>query len=222
MDNMRTIGLVGGTGDLGRALAVHLSRKHKVKLGSRTISKAQAAVKEILQDKRGEIELRENLLPVSNNEAVSDSEIAFLTVPYESALETVKSLIGQFQRGQTLISCAARVSKRGKEFFGESGVSLSRQIQDIVPQCEVATAFQTIPAVVLYKEATISFDVFIACNEEETFRKVAELVLAIDGLRPLYVGTLEHAGQLESLTALLLNVGLRNRLKSPTLKIHSF
>jgi 8-hydroxy-5-deazaflavin:NADPH oxidoreductase len=219
---MQTIGLVGGTGDLGRALAVHLCKKYKVKLGSRTISRAQAAVTEILQDKKGGSELRQNLLPVSNNEAVSDSELAFLTVPYESALETVKSLTTEFQRGQTLISCAAQVSKRGKEFFGESAVSLSKQIQDVVPQCEVATGFQTVPAVVLYKEATISSDVFIACNEEGTFRKVAEVVLTINGLRPLYVGTLEHAGQLESLTALLLNVGLRNRLKSPTFKIHSF
>ena len=220
-----TIGLIGGTGDLGRALAVHLSKKYNLLLGSRSRDRAIEVVDSIRKEKEGRGHLRDNLSGVDNSDAVGLSDVAILTVPYESALDTVKGLSSSFKQNQILVSAAAAVCKTGNEFhadLGESG-SLSVTLKQILPPgVHMATAFQTVPANILYREKPILSDVLVAADSEECYQFVAKIVGSIEGLRPLFLGSLGLSGEIERLTALLLNLGIRNRLKSPTLKINSF
>jgi len=222
---MHTIGLLGGTGDLGTALAVHLAKKYdSVLIGSRSREKAQATVNQILEEKGYREYLKTHLKSGSNNDVVKNCDIIIVTVPHESAVETVKQLAQEFRGEQILISSVAALSKIGDQFFPvRTQNSISKQIQELVPSSvNVATAFQTIPATMLYREKEISADVPVACNSLDVYRCVSEIVSSINGLRPLYVGTLELSSELEGLTALLLNIAVRNHLKSPTLKLHSF
>ena len=119
----------------------------------------------------------------------------------------------------------APVARVGKEFVSqiEAGKSYSQQIAELVPKSvKVATAFQSVPAHILYEERAISSDVLVTCDEVETYQKVAEVISKIQGLRPLYLGTLNLSGEVERLTALVLNIAIKNRLKSPTPKFNSF
>jgi 8-hydroxy-5-deazaflavin:NADPH oxidoreductase len=219
------IGFVGGTGDLGTALSLQLSKKHEVLLGSRSLEKARTAVELIRSEKGPRDYLEQNLKPCENAQAVSQSEFVIVTVPHENAIETVKSLTNSFRENQILISTVAAVGKAGDEFVPDfrSGKSFAESILEIVPSTvKVAAAFQTVPAHILYMEREISADVLVTTNERETFEKVASLIRDIEGLRPLYLGTLRLSAEIERLTSLLLNVGKRNKLKSPTLKISSF
>lgn len=228
--NFQTIGLIGGTGDLGSALAVHLARKYgKVLVGSRNLEKAKSAVQGVVEEKGGADYLRERLVPSPNEAVVQKSDIVILTVPYESALQTVRQLAGHFRSdggGQLLINAAAAVKKSDSgEFFAPIGEkSLTNQIREALPgTVEVAAAFQTIPANVLYKEEVqVTADVLVACEGKEVFREVSELISAIPGLRPLHLGSLELSRDAESLTSTLLNIAIKNRLKSPTIKVVSF
>ncbi|HXQ92462.1 MAG TPA: NAD(P)-binding domain-containing protein [Nitrososphaerales archaeon] len=222
---MTLIGIIGGTGDLGTALAIHLAKKNDVLLGSRILEKARSTVETIRKEKNHTY-LEQNLKPCENLEVVRGCEILLLTVPHENAFETVSKLSGDFRGNQVLISAVAAVAKRGEEFVVDedpSGKSFAEKIKEIVPiTVKVAAAFQTIPANIMYKEREISSDVLVSTDDIATFASVSTLVRNIDGLRPLYLGSLRLAGEIERLTALLLNIGKRNKLKSPTLKFESF
>ncbi|MFI5419794.1 MAG: NADPH-dependent F420 reductase [Nitrososphaerales archaeon] len=222
---MTRIGFVGGTGDLGTALSLQLSKKHEVLLGSRSLEKARTAVELIRSEKGPRDYLEQNLKPCENAQAVDESEFVIVTVPHENAIETVKNLTTSFKENQILISAVAAVGRAGDEFVPDfrSGKSFAESILEIVPSSvNVAAAFQTVTAHILYGEREISADVLVTTNERETFEKVASLIRDIEGLRPLYLGTLRLSAELERLTSLLLNVGKRNKLKSPTLRINSF
>jgi 8-hydroxy-5-deazaflavin:NADPH oxidoreductase len=222
---MPLLGLIGGTGDLGFALAVHLSKNHKVMMGSRNLEKAKSAVDEIITEKQNP-EITRNLEPAENSTIVQLSDILILTVPHANALETVRSLSKSFRGNQILISAVAAVAKKGDEFISEidaSGISFAQQINETIPDSvKVAAAFQTVPANVLYHETEIVADVPVATDTREVYEIVASLVSEIPDLRPLYLGSLRLAGDVERLTAMLLNIGKRNGLKSPTISFPSF
>jgi 8-hydroxy-5-deazaflavin:NADPH oxidoreductase len=194
-------------------------------LGSRSLEKAKSAVDEIISEKNRDY-IKNNLKSAENVSVASGCDILILTVPHENALETVRSLSARFRGNQTLISAVASVTKKGEEFTssnGSNGMSYAQKINEVVPgSVKVAAAFQTVPANILYREKEISADVPVVTNEPETYHKVASIVSEIDGLRPLYLGSLRLSGEVERLTALLLNIGKRNGLKSPTISFPSF
>ena len=219
------IGLLGGTGDLGQALAVNLYKGfNEILVGSRNIEKAESAVKDMNSDKKNH-DLERMLTPATNELVVEESDVIIVTIPHENAVETVRSLVNKFRGNQLLISAVAPVVKEGNEFrfaMPTQSSSISEAISQLVMNTvEVATAFQTIPARVLYSGREISADVLI-CAPEKTYSRVADIVNQINGLRPLYVGSLRLAAEIESLTALLLNIALRNHMKTPTFKLNSF
>jgi len=222
---MLLVGLIGGTGDLGSALAIHLSKKHPVLLGSRNMEKAKSVVDQIVSEKKYDY-LMENLRPSDNSTVVIQCDVLVLTVPHGNALETVSGLASKFRGDQTLISAAASVSKRGEEFTSDQddrNYSVAQRIKLTVPSTvNVASAFQTVPANILYREKEISADVPVAADSTEIYDVVASLISEISGLRPLYLGSLDLSGDVERLTALLLNIAKRNKLKSPTIKFPSF
>jgi 8-hydroxy-5-deazaflavin:NADPH oxidoreductase len=222
---MTTIGFIGGTGDLGTGIAIHLAKDYEILLGSRSLEKAEATVKTVLVEKGNRDYLSQNLKPEENKKVVESCKIILLTVPHESAIETVKGLASSFSGDQILISAVAPVAKVGKEFVSqiETGKSYSQQIAKILPKSvKVATAFQSVPAHILYEEREISSDVLVTCDELDTYQKVADIISRIQGLRPLYLGSLGLSGEVERLTALVLNIAIKNKLKSPTPKFNSF
>ncbi len=222
---MSTIGFIGGTGDLGYALGYQLSKKNHVLLGSRNLDKARAAVVEIKSEKKNP-ESEKNLEPVENLTVVQSCDIVVLTVPHTNALETIHSLAKDFRGNQILISAVAAVAKRGDEFVSEissQGISFAEQTRAHLPvSVKVAAAFQTVPANILYREREIDADVPVTSDSREVYESVSKLVNDIRGLRPLYLGGLNLSGEVERLTALLLNIGKRNSLKSPTIRFPSF
>lgn len=223
---MSQIGLIGGTGDLGSALAIHLARKYQsVLIGSRSLEKAENSVKEITDEKNAtRPELASKLKPARNETVARTADMIIATVPFENALETIKSLADSFRGNQILISAAASVVKSGSEFHpSKDPLSLAQKIREVLPSTiSVASAFQTVPANILYKEMPIRSDVLVACDDAATYSKVAEVVSSIEGLKPFYAGSLEQSSSIEGLTSMLLNVAIKNKLKSPTLQINSF
>lgn len=223
---MTTIGFIGGTGDLGTGIAIHLAKEYEILLGSRSLEKARASVETILNEKGRRKYLEKNLKAAENKVVVESCKFILLTVPHENSIQTVKGLVGSFAGDQILVSAVAPVIRVGKEFrstIDQDGKSFSQQISELVPSSvKVATAFQSVPAHILYEERNISSDVLVTCDDLDTYQKVAEVVSKIEGLRPLYLGTLNLSGEVERLTALVLNIAIRNKLKSPTPKFNSF
>lgn len=223
---LTVIGFIGGTGDLGTGIAVHLAKHYDVLLGSRSQEKANAAVEKILLEKGKRDYLANNLEPVENKKVVETCDTILLTVPYETAIDTVTHLATCFTGNKILISAVAPVIKVGKEFHTQvdsSGLSVAQRIAEILPKTvRVASAFQSVPAHILYEERPISSDVLVACEDADVYQEVSMVISKIGGLRPLYLGSLSLSSEVERLTAMVLNVAIRNKLKSPTIKFNSF
>ncbi len=84
----------------------------------------------------------------------------------------------------------------------------------------MVSAFQTIPAQYLNDiGGVLDLDVLVAGDDNASVEKVMALIKEIPGLRPLKVGPLENSKWIESLTPLLLNASILNKLHDPSIKI---
>lgn len=229
---MAQLGFLGGTGDLGQALVVHLAGKYeKALLGSREKSKAEKVVDDLEEKMSGREYLKDRLVAATNQEVAENCDIIIATLPAKHAVQGVKELAGHFRGNQLLISTVAPTPKVGEEYLpslegkkengsSSSSKSITQQMKDATAlhTIKVATAFQTVPAKTLLKEEKVEADVPITSDDKETYEQVANIVRQIEGLRPLYLGTLELADVAEGLTSVLLNVGSHNHLNSPTIR----
>ncbi len=227
---MITIGILGGTGDLGNALAIHLCKYYeKILIGSRLKERAARVIDDLIsRSAMGEDatrKLKEHLVPATNQEVAALSDIVIAAFPYEGALEAVKGLSPSFREGQLFISAIAPVAKRGGHFVNpeeSNPLSIAQRLKGFLPRStKVATAFQTVPAKAIYDKSSVDADVFVSSEDFETYQSVQQIVQRVGGLRALYAGGLEMSKQLEGLTALLLNIGSKNHMKNPTFKITS-
>ncbi|MGI0091705.1 MAG: NAD(P)-binding domain-containing protein, partial [Nitrososphaerales archaeon] len=90
---MTQLGFLGGTGDLGKALVIHLARNYdKVLLGSREKQKAEHTIKELQSNKAGREYLKDKLVPATNEEVAKKSDIIIATLPAKHAVQSIKEL----------------------------------------------------------------------------------------------------------------------------------
>jgi NADPH-dependent F420 reductase len=220
---LTTIGILGGTGDLGSALAYRLARNNeRILVGSRKKEKAVDAVRKIVSEKKDE-NLNRRIFPAENEEVASNANVVIAAVPHIGALESIKSLAPHFVGDQLFISAIAPVEKIGNSFRNPFPTAVSEEIRTILPQSiKISTAFQTIPATELYRGAKLDADVLVCSENSATFSRAAAVISSIDGLRALHVGDLGVSWEIESLTSILLNIGMRNKMHSPTFKVLSF
>lgn len=83
----------------------------------------------------------------------------------------------------------------------------------------MVVAFQTLPAPRLADlDDPLGFDVVVCADNEEAKKVVMDLVADLGNVRALDGGGLEEAKLVESLTPLLINLAIRNKMKPLSLK----
>ena len=118
MEKEINIAIVGGTGNLGSALAPRLLAPGvKVIIGSRDKEKAKTVVESLKK-----IQPKGNLEGKTNQEAVKEAEFVVIAVPYEGHATTVAQLKGQLA-GKTVINAVVPL-KKGKPFVPPAGSAL--------------------------------------------------------------------------------------------------
>lgn len=208
--------IVGGTGALGFGLALRLGRAGvPIIIGSRDEHRAQEAAqraKDTVPDGtyRG----------LQNAEAVTGANIVILTVPFRNQSETLTNLKDALKPDQLLVDAtvplAAAVSGKATRMLGVWQGSAAQQAQEMAPEgVRVVSAFHTVSAALLSDlDHHLDEDILICGDRREDKARVAELVNAIDGLRPVDCGPLEMARILEQLTALIISVNVRNKVRA--------
>ena len=188
-----TIGVLGGTGGFGRALAERLRRLgEEVLIGSRT--------------PREEI--------VSNAEAAARSELIFLSVP-PAAVEPTAAALADELAGKILVSVASPVVFRDGRPAAEPGErSLAELAAAAAPQARVVAGFHTVAARALASDGPIDEDVLLCGDDAEAKGVVAALAERIVTGKAVDCGRLETARWLETLTALLLNINRNYRCET--------
>jgi len=214
------IALVGGTGDIGRGLAVRFMQNHEIIIGSRSADKAQesaAAITELVGPKV-------KVWGTDNGSAVAAAEVVVLCVPYEH-INSATSGIKASYNSQFVISPVVPMSYNGKffQFNPPAEGSAAMKAKSLLPEgMRIVSAFHTICAAALQdRDRVLKADVLICGDDADAVDIVVGLTGEIKSLRPLKVGPLAASSLVESLTPMLLNVARKNKIKEAGITIVS-
>src|SRR5918995_439689 len=139
------IGILGGTGPAGKALAARLaSVGYEVVIGSRSKYRAMETVDQLLEK-----EWPDRHLPITagDNKLAADTDVVVIATPWDGATQTAASVRDNL-RGKVVMSMANALTRLGREFqpLVPPRGSVAASVQAAVPQCLVAAAFHHVPA----------------------------------------------------------------------------
>ncbi|MGH9184819.1 MAG: NADPH-dependent F420 reductase [Acidimicrobiales bacterium] len=206
------IGILGGTGPAGSALAARLaSVGFDVVLGSRSKERALATTEQLLErwpDRRLRIDAAENA-------GAAEAEVVVIATPWDGATQTAASVAQQL-RGKVVISMANALTRIGKEFqpLVPPRGSVAASVQAAVPRCKVAAALHHVPAKELGDlDHPIESDVLICSDHRLAVEVTSEIVAKVPNMRPLDAGELSLATPIESFTAVLLQLNVHYKTR---------
>jgi len=194
---------------------------HQVIIGSRSPDRAAEAARTIAQTARRPIRASGS----SNESAVSQADVIVLTVPFTALLETLKTVKPNFKPGQVLVNVSVpletAVGGRATRTVGVWAGSAGELIASVVPKTvSVVTAFNNVSAELL-KDPTqpVDCDVLVCSNDDNAKKIVLDLVKSIGGARGFDAGALENSRTIEQITALLVSLNIRYKVKNAGLRI---
>lgn len=197
--------MIGGTGRLGRGLAVRWAQASlEVLLGSRSADKAAQVAREL-----SEI-VGVPIRGMSNEEASEKADVVVLTIPHEGIRNTMEKIYPNLE-GKVIISTIVAPANSPK--------SAGEAVKELSPDsAQVASAFQNVGYKALMDlEKRVECDV-VVCGDEGARRAGMELAQKIPGVRALDGGPLENSRIIESLTHMLIFLGKRYKRASPCVR----
>ncbi len=191
------VAIVGGTGNLGGALALRLGAPGvKIIIGSRDAEKAKKAVEALKPNLRaGEIEGR------TNQEAVKGADYVVIAVPYEGHAQMVRDVKGQVT-GKIIIDTVVPLNK-GKPFVPPAGSALQEAQQILGDEAPVVGALHNISAVDLGDVDSPLGDVLVCGDKSDAKEKVMEIIRRF-GARAFDGGPATNAYVIEGLTGVII------------------
>jgi NADPH-dependent F420 reductase len=211
---MTTIAVIGGTGPQGRGLGYRFARGgHDIVLGSRSEDRAQEAAG-VLDDRlAGGGSIRGAL----NAKAAEVAEMVLLAVPYDGHQELVANLATELAN-KVVISCVNPLGFDGHGPYGLDldGSSAAERTQQEVPTASVVGAFHHLSAASLLGDAEfLDHEDVLVCGDDDAAKlRVLDLAATVTGKPGIDAGALRLARQLEPLTAVLISVNKRYKVRS--------
>jgi len=205
------IAIFGGTGDLGRGLAICFAAAgHEIVVGSRSQERADQAA-EGLREALPE----GNFVPMENVAAAAAAELAIVSIPWEGIEQTIPPMADALA-GKIVVTVANALK------FGKSGAiavqgadlpagapSCAQAIQELAPEAKVVVAFNNLPAAGLQARHNLGADVLVCGKSREAREAVIALTQDLPGARGLDAGPLANALIIEGMTALVINMNKR-------------
>ena len=220
------IGIIGGTGGMGKGFALRWCKKHDILSGSRDTERAtttaneySAFAKEIYGEINGTISGKDNL------SVAKESEVLILSIHYENIDTTCSQLLPSINDNCIVISPIVPMTKTdaGFEFIPiKSGKPFSHQLVEkyMKDKTKLVSAFHVISEKKLVNPKKIlDYDIFVSGDDKNSVEIVNGLILEIDGLRPIYIGPGSLAYMVEVCTPLLINAMIKNKMNNPGIKL---
>ena len=220
------IGIIGGTGGMGKGFALWFCKQHQVIIGSRDTERAKTAAneysnlaKEAYGSINGEIVGKDNL------SVANESEILILSIPYENIDATCAELLSKINDNCIVVSPIVPMTKTDvgfecisiKENKLFSHQAVEKHMKD---KTKLVSAFHVISEKKLVNpNLSLDYDIFVVGDDKNSVEMVNSLINEIDGLRPIYLGPGTLAYLVEMSTPLLLNAMIRNKMKNPGIKL---
>ena len=217
------IAILGGTGEQGFGLALRLAKSYEIIIGSRRREKAEESaesIKKILSSKGIPYK---GVVGMENREASREGDIVILSIPYEYILSTVRDLRGEL-RGKIVVSIGVPLAdvigdKPTRVVLPPQG-SVAEMVQEYLKDSKVVSAFQNVSAKVLESiDEPVECDILVCGDDEESKRKVIEVVNSIEGCRGIDCGGLEMSRYIEQITPILIGLNIKYKLKGSGIRI---
>ena len=219
MQSMR-IAVLGGTGKQGSGLALRWAKAgHKVIIGSLSLEKAEEAAAELNARLNG----GRRISGADNEGAAAAGEVVVCSVPYGSQAPILRA-VKQRLANKLVISVVAplkppKVSRVWQPEGGSAALEAQALLGDAVP---VYIAFQNTSAEHLADpDHVIDSDVLV-CGDSQSHRPVVEQLVRDAGMRPVYAGPLANASVVEGMTAVLIGINLRYKIRGAGIRITGF
>jgi NADPH-dependent F420 reductase len=210
------VSILGGTGEQGPGMALRWAKAGvDVIIGSRQQEKAAKVATELNQ------ELGQNLIRgLANPDAAAASEVVALTVPFTAHNATIASVKGHLT-GKILIDvCVPLDPDNPRKMLPPASGSATEEAQAILGEStKVVAAFQNVSAHELrHLEHAIDCDVLVCGNDRQARQVVMQLVEQM-GLHAVDAGLAYQARVVEGITALLIGLNIRHKVKGSGIKI---
>lgn len=212
------LSIIGGTGKQGTALAARFAKAGvPVILGSRDAQRGADAANAL----NARLNLQ-NVSGTSNRDAAKQGDIVLLSVPYNGMQPILEDLKEAVQE-KIVINIASSLDpeKKTRAKIAAKG-SITAEIQEFFGECtRVVAAFQNIsPEKLESEDAKIDSDVLVCGGDKDAREKVVALC-AQAGIDAFDVGVLANAIAVETLTALLIAVNVKYKVKGAGIRLTS-
>jgi hypothetical protein len=200
------VALIGGTGKLGTGLATRLAAfGHTVLVGSRDAQRAREHARQFGDNANG----------LTNIDAAVHCEVAVITLPYSTVLNTVAPLADALT-GKVVISTVVPLTfVDGVAWpLPVAAGSAAQQIAQLLPGSLVSAALHSVSSTLLMGKKSLRSDTLICGDDQNSIDTTSYLVQSIPGLRAIVAGGLELSVACEQLTAVLLSVNKRYGVNS--------
>jgi 8-hydroxy-5-deazaflavin:NADPH oxidoreductase len=206
MANIKTIAIVGATGNMGSAIAKSLASKGNYRL--LLMANDQDKLVELKQqlEKSG----AEAFAMSCAREASWEADIIIIATPYEAEKEVAKK-IREVATGKIVISISNPLNSAYNGLVTSPDTSAAEELQKLLPNSKVVKTFNTTFAanfmtpIIDGKTA----DAFVAGNNGDAVATVSEVVKTA-GFNPIVAGDLTVSRTLERMQLLLIQLGIKN------------
>ncbi|MCE2614698.1 MAG: NADPH-dependent F420 reductase [Nitrosopumilus sp. (ex Thoosa mismalolli)] len=220
------VGIIGGTGGMGKGFALRWSQNHDVIVGSRDAARAAesaAGYTDLAKEAFGEIKGT-----ISGNDNVSvakESDVLILSIPYENIDTVCSGILSEIKDSCVVVSPIVPMTKTDvgfecvsiKDNKPFSYKLVSNHMKD---KSKLVSAFHVISEKKLVNPTLeLDYDIFVCGDDKEAVNSVNTLIDEIKGLRSMYLGPIELSYLAEMSTPLLLNAMIQNKIKNPGIKI---
>ena len=220
------IGVIGGTGGMGKGFALRWCLNHDVIIGSRDSARAQEVAREYSSNAAAEHGSPGGKITGADNlSAARESDVLVLSIPYENIDSICSQLLPSIKDGCIVISPIVPLTKTDAGFelisFRENKPSAFELVQKHMKNKQnLVSAFHTISEKKLIDtKLVLDSDIFVCGDSEAAIGVVNGLIREIRNLRPILLGPGSLSYLAESATPILINAMIRNKMKNPGIKI---
>jgi NADPH-dependent F420 reductase len=187
----------------------------EVIIGSRQQDRAERVAAELNQELGQEL-----LRGMTNPEAAAAAEVVALTVPFSAHRSTIESVQAHLQGKVFIDVCVPLDPDNPRKMRLPAAGSATEEAQELLGEgVKVVGAFQNVSAHELrHLEHSIDCDVLVCGNDREARQTVIHLVQRM-GLHPIDAGLAYNARVVEGLTALLIGLNIRHKVKGSGVRI---
>lgn len=220
------VGIIGGTGGMGKGFALRWSQNNDVIIGSRDAARAsESAVEYTNLAKEAFGEIKGSISGKDNVSVAKESDVLILSIPYENIDSVCSEILSQVKDTCVVVSPIVPMTKTDVGFEcvaikENKPFSYKLVLKHMKNKSKLVSAFHVISEKKLVNPTLeLDYDIFVCGDDDQSVQTVNRLIDEIKGLRSIYLGPIELSYLAEMSTPLLLNAMIRNKIKNPGIKI---